>query len=50
VASSPAVTRDGTVYANSFYRVDALVGAAAPAQSPWPMFQANPQQTGRAGR
>jgi len=46
--SAPKVDASGFVYVGDGYRGWCVVGTSAPAQSAWPMFQHDAQNTGRA--
>jgi outer membrane protein assembly factor BamB len=50
--SPPAIAADGTVYVGSGVKVYALCSSSVGglAQSPWPKFHANAQNTGRCGQ
>ncbi|MBM3322932.1 PQQ-like beta-propeller repeat protein [candidate division WOR-3 bacterium] len=49
VHSSPLIGPDGAVYVCLDGYLCALVGGLAPAESAWPMYQHDPQHTGRVG-
>jgi outer membrane protein assembly factor BamB len=50
ICSSPAVGSDGTIYVwdgRNLYAINSTSGLAPLAKSPWPMWRANAQHTGR---